>query len=163
MSEEWEQYRERYAAERMETFDAYVDVWTRAGDARRKFSDWALFARCADADLATIREVPDLVREAEAIMARNGYRIGPAAGGRTWQRTGGKLRSDYSTPATARVAGTATRRRNSRATTNKPSLAKATAPAAPTMRPRHIECPNDPGMMVPLDGECMCGWVPADA
>lgn len=162
MSDEWEQYRDRYESERPDTFAAYTEVWQRDASVRRKFSGWAIFARCANAETSTIRETPDLVREAEALMSRNGYRIGSTteSGARTWSRTDGKLRSSYSSPG--KPATSTARKRTSRATSNK-ATRKATTPLTPPKRPRHVECPNDPGMMVPLDGECMCGWRPDDA
>lgn len=37
MTNDWDQYRDRYLAERPETFDAYVDVWLNHGRARPAF------------------------------------------------------------------------------------------------------------------------------
>jgi hypothetical protein len=89
MSQEWEQYRERYASERPETFDAYVDVWLRSSAARSAFSGWALFSQCANAEPAKRREMRDRVEQAERFMRDGGYEIGPTTkrGARRWFRT----------------------------------------------------------------------------
>lgn len=89
MSAEWEQYRDRYS-ERPETYDAYVDVWTRVGDARRQFSGWALFSQCANAEPAKRRDMPERVAQAESLMRAGGYEIGPTTrrGARRWSRRG---------------------------------------------------------------------------
>jgi hypothetical protein len=172
MSEEWEQHRERFAS-RQETFDAYVEVWTRDLDTRRKYNDWLTFARCADADLAMVRKAPDLVRQAELILSRNGYRLGAGAGGssRRWQHTRGEVRTTSERPVHDPAKVRAAKERAARAGSATPK-----APAAPRAprtpkpvpppkappKPTHVECPNDPGMMVPLSGSCMCGWSPMD-
>lgn len=90
MSGEWEQYRDRYS-ERPETYDAYVDVWTRVGDARRHFSGWALFSQCANAEPAKVRDMPARVAQAERLMSAGGYTIGPPTlrGARRWSRRNG--------------------------------------------------------------------------
>ena len=88
MSAEWEQYRDRYAAERQATFDAYVDVWLHEPEARRRFSGWALFSQCASAEPAKRRDMPDRVRQAERIMQQAGYEISTPStrGARRWVR-----------------------------------------------------------------------------
>jgi hypothetical protein len=89
MSIEWEQYRERFLANRPETFDAYVDVWQRMPDARRSFTSWADFSQCASAEPKRRRDQSARVATAEDIMQRAGYRIGPTTsrGARRWFRT----------------------------------------------------------------------------
>jgi hypothetical protein len=161
MSDEWEQHHARFEPDRVGNFDAYVDAWTRDGDARRKFADWDTFARCCDADLTMVRRAPDLVREAEAIMSRNGYRLGSGAGGasRRWVHTRGEVRTTSERPVKPPVKpGTLRSARTPRATAPKKPAPAPKPPAKPT----HVECPNDPGMMVPLSGSCMCGWSPSD-
>lgn len=165
MSEEWEQHRARYEPDRLDTFEAYVDAWKRDLDVRRKYADWLTFARCCDADMAMVRKAPDLVREAEALMARNGYRLGSGAGGasRRWVHTRGEVRTTSERPVNAGASKGGTVRSSRapkapRAATPK----KPAAPPKPPARPTHVECPNDPGMMVPLSGSCMCGWSPSD-
>ncbi|HUF99982.1 MAG TPA: hypothetical protein VMM60_17800 [Ilumatobacter sp.] len=157
---EWSQFEDDFA-DRPETFHAYVGVWERNADVRRAFGTWITCAHCASADREAIRNSPGLIRDAEAAMARNGYRVGPSTelSSRRWLRTDGKLHST-SIASTKTTTATA-RKRASRATSNRAPAKKAPTVAA-VMRPRHRECPNDPGMMVPLDGECMCGWSPAD-
>ena len=88
MSIEWEQYRDRYASERPETYDAYVDVWTNNPDARSAFSGWALFSQCANAEPQKTRDMPSRVRRAEQIMEASGYRQGALTkrGARRWRR-----------------------------------------------------------------------------
>lgn len=168
---EWSEYEANFAADRPETYAAYVTVWERNVDVRRAFGTWITFAHSASADRDAIRQSPALIRDAEAAMARNGYRIGPAStlGSRRWLHTDGKL---HSTSIASTKTSTATaRKRTSRAPSSRAPSSRATSNRAPAkkpakvaavMRPRHRECPNDPGMMVPLDGECMCGWSPAD-
>ena len=89
MSAEWEQYRDRYS-ERPETYDAYVDVWTHVGDARRQFSGWALFSQCANAEPAKRRDIPARLGQAERLMRAGGYEIGPSTrrGARRWSLHG---------------------------------------------------------------------------
>lgn len=86
MSEEWQQYRTRFAAERPETYDAYVEVWTTSPDAERRFTSWVDFTQCASAEPKRRREQADRVAFAEEIMERAGYRIGPPTrrGARRW-------------------------------------------------------------------------------
>ncbi len=155
---EWSQYETDFASDRPETFDAYVAVWEHNADVRRAFGSWITFAQCASADRLAVRQSPALIRDAEAAMARNGYRMGPptALGSRRWLRTDGKL--DSTSIASTKTTTATARKRTSRATSNR-APAKKAATVAAIMRPRHKECPNDPGMMVPLDGECMCGWT----
>ena len=88
MADEWEQYAHRYAAERTETYDAYVDVWTRTPAARAEFSGWSLFSQMANAEPKLRREQLDRVRVAERIMVDAGYEIGPSTtrGGRRWMK-----------------------------------------------------------------------------
>ena len=161
MSNEWEQYRDRFAPERLETYEAYVDVWGRDADAERKYVDWITFALCADAEMSKVRSVPDLVRQAEMLMSRNGYRLS-ASGGRRWLHTKGEVRTTSSTAG--RTAAAAAKQRSARkpATPRVAAPKKAAPPPKPPPRPTHVECPNDPGMMVPLTGSCMCGWSPSD-
>ena len=94
MSQEWEQYRTRYLSTRPETYEAYVDVWTSDESVRRRFSGWATFSQCANAEPAKRREMPHLVAEAEDAMVRNGYEIGQptSRGGRRWKRSTGQRR-----------------------------------------------------------------------
>jgi hypothetical protein len=77
MSGEWEQYKDRYAAERPETYEAYVDVWNRIPAARREFTGWAIFTQTANAEPKQWRDHPDRVRIAERIMYQGGYELGP--------------------------------------------------------------------------------------
>ena len=132
MSEEWEQHRERFAS-RPETFDAYVEVWTRDLDARRKYADWLTFARCADADLAMVRKAPDLVRQAELILSRNGYRLGAGAGGssRRWQHTRGEVRTTSERPVHDPAKVRAAKERAAKAGTASPAARTFTGSAAP--------------------------------
>ncbi len=161
MANDWEQYRERYEPARIETYDAYVDVWRRDAGVARTYADWNEFARCADADMAMVRAMPDLVRQAEMLMSRNGYRLS-AGGGRRWQHTKGEVRTTSANPVRApRGAQRPTARKPATPRTARPKA--PAAPPKPPPRPRVVECPNDPGMMVPLEGSCMCGWSPADA
>lgn len=164
MPDEWEQYRDRYEPGRVATFEAYVDVWARDLDTRRKFADWITFARCGDADLTMVRTVPDLVRTAEALLARNGYRLATGAGAagssRQWVHSKGEVRTTSEKPV--RKPAGARAARSPRAARAAAPKKPAAAPKAPP-KPRHVECPNDPGMMIPLEGSCMCGWSPSDA
>jgi hypothetical protein len=162
MDDEWEHHRERFKPDRVETFEAYVDAWKRDLDIRRKFADWSTFARCCDADMTMIRTAPDLVRDAEALMARNGYRLGAGSGGssRRWVHARGEVRTTSERPV---KAGKQARAPRSAAAPRAASASRKPAPPpkAPA-KPTHVECPNDPGMMVPLSGSCMCGWSPND-
>lgn len=146
MAIEWEQYRERYIAERPETYDAYVDVWLNVPESQQRFTGWATFSQCANAEPAKQRDVPQLVSGAEALMRLGGYEIGPSTsrGGRRWRRTHRRA----SRPASSQAENPPTAQANSRPNATKP-------------RPRAVECPNDPGMMVPIAGECICGWSPS--
>lgn len=87
MSIEWEQYRDRFRL-RPETFEAYVDVWTRLPGARKTFTGWASFSRAASAEPAQ-RARPDRIRDAEALMRAGGYEIGDptSRGARRWIST----------------------------------------------------------------------------
>lgn len=165
MSKEWEQYRDQFAEDRLATYEAYVDVWSRDADTPRKFADWITFTQCADAELAKIRSAPDLVRQAEALMSRNGYRLATTVSGaaRQWQYTRGEVRTNSSPNTRTAVKPAAKQRAARKATT--PRVLGPKKPAPPPKappRPTHVECPNDPGMMVPLAGTCMCGWSPLD-
>jgi|GEM_PF-4169835 len=86
---DWEQYAERYASERPETFDAYVDVWLNQPGVRREFSGWAIFSQCANAEPQKRRDMPARVRAAEALMTRAGYEVGTSTrrGARRWRRS----------------------------------------------------------------------------
>lgn len=88
MSQEWEQYRDRYT-ERPGTFDAYVQVWTTNPSARMHFSSWSTFSRCASAEPKMATEQRHKVKRAEQLMESAGYRIGPSTrrGARTWVRS----------------------------------------------------------------------------
>jgi hypothetical protein len=81
----WERYRGRYKG-RPETFDAYVDVWTRVPAARASFGGWVAFAQAASAEPAWVRDRAERVRTAEHIMRTGGYEIGPPTdrGARRW-------------------------------------------------------------------------------
>ena len=87
MSWEWEQYRDRYAANRPGTFEAYVTVWQVSSTARSEFGGWASFSQCANAEPAKQTNESARVAEAEAIMRENGFEIGPYTkrGARTWR------------------------------------------------------------------------------
>lgn len=164
MSEEWEQYRGRYEPDRLDNFEAYVDAWQRDFDARRKFADWNTFARCCDADMAMVTKAPDLVREAEFLMSRNGYRLGAGAGGssRHWVHARGEVRTTSERPVNAGAAKGSVRSTRTPKSPRAAAPKKAAPPPKAPPRPTHVECPNDPGMMVPLSGSCMCGWSPSD-
>lgn len=87
MSIEWEQYRSRYT-QRPETFEAYVDVWTRVPEAQQQFSGWAVFSQSANGEPKFVRDKPDYVARAERLMGRGGYERGPdtARGARRWMK-----------------------------------------------------------------------------
>lgn len=89
MSDDWEQYRSRFASERPETFDAIVDVWNNVPGARANFSGWAVFSQFALAEEARVKQDATRVRLAESIMERGGYTVGPptSRGARRWVRT----------------------------------------------------------------------------
>lgn len=89
MSENIEQYRERYTL-RPETFEAYVDVWHRAPQARLQFSGWAAFSQAANAEPNWRARRPAKVAIATAIMELAGYEIGPSTkrGARRWYPKG---------------------------------------------------------------------------
>jgi hypothetical protein len=244
MSMEWEQYRERYLSERPETYDAYVSVWTTDPDVRHKFAGWVTFGQCANAEPAKRRDVPHLVEQAEAIMRRHGYEVGPstARGGRRWIRANDSTASGAAsrTDSKRHYTGTDVRRaldafgqhdgleankRSAMDVIDRLAASRSTEvssvywrdgdsgavavqfadepgvnaaeihygyvwhrdqlPGAEpssragswhTVLPENrirganntesriteVECPNDPGMMVPITGACMCGWSPAD-
>jgi hypothetical protein len=77
MSVEWEQYKDRYAAERPETYEAYVDVWNRIPAARHEFTGWAVFTQAANTEPKQKKHNPERVQVAERIMRQGGYEIGP--------------------------------------------------------------------------------------
>lgn len=85
MSHEWEQYEDRYTL-RPETYEAYVDVWTRVPRARSEFTGWAIFSQTANAEPEKRRNHADRVKAAEEIMRAAGYEIGPTTlrGARRW-------------------------------------------------------------------------------
>ena len=89
MSEDIEQYRERYTL-RPETFEAYVDVWHRVPQARQQFRGWAAFSQAANAEPSWRAKRPEKVETAAAIMESAGYEIGPPTrrGARRWYPTG---------------------------------------------------------------------------
>jgi hypothetical protein len=83
-----EQYRERYAADRQETFDAYVEVFF-ATDARQFPGGWTHFSRCANAEPERKETAPALVAGAEAMMRAAGYTAddtGRPLKGRRWYK-----------------------------------------------------------------------------
>jgi hypothetical protein len=84
---EWEQYRDRYA-QKIGTFDAYVDIWQTNRIARQRFGSWSTFSRCANAEPKMVRDHPERVSLAEQILAQEGYEPGPPTprGSRTWRR-----------------------------------------------------------------------------
>jgi short subunit dehydrogenase-like uncharacterized protein len=86
MPAEWEQYRDRYGT-RPETYDAYVDVWTRLPETHESFSSWAAFSRAANAEPAVVRRQPDRVAAAERLMRDAGYEIAEPTprGARQWK------------------------------------------------------------------------------
>jgi hypothetical protein len=67
-----ESYRSRYAADRQETFDAYVFVFF-ATDARQFPGGWTHFSRCASAEPERKETVPALVARAERLMRAAGF------------------------------------------------------------------------------------------
>jgi hypothetical protein len=77
MSVEWEQYKDRYASERHETYEAYVDVWNRIPEARQEFTGWAIFSQVANAEPKHRKDSPERVQVAERVMRQGGYEIGP--------------------------------------------------------------------------------------
>jgi hypothetical protein len=81
----WDRYRGRYN-ERPETFDAYVDVWTRVPDAQSSFGGWVGFVQAASAEPSWVKKHPDRVQIAEQIMRAGGYEIGSPTqrGARRW-------------------------------------------------------------------------------
>ncbi len=162
MSNDWDEYRDAFA-DRQETFNAYVDVWTRDLDGKRKFADWITFAKCADADLSMVRKAPDLVRQAELLLSRNGYRLGAGAGGssRRWQHTKGAVRTTSERPVNDPAGKRGPRAAPSSRPKAPPRPKKPAPPPKAPPRPTHVECPHDPGMMVPLSGSCFCGWSPS--
>jgi hypothetical protein len=91
LAAEWEQYKDRFT-QRPETYDAYVDVWTRNPSSRMHFSSWATFSQCASAEPKRQREEAHHVRRAESMMAAAGYEIGQptARGARRWFKTGAR-------------------------------------------------------------------------
>ena len=84
MRDEWTKYKDRYT-QRPETFDAYVDVWTRIPETRSQFSGWASFSQAANAEPA---QQPDRVRAAEECMRLGHYTLGAPTkrGARRWHR-----------------------------------------------------------------------------
>jgi hypothetical protein len=85
---EWEQYRDRFATNRPETFEALVDVWLRVSEAQSVFSGWSIFSRHALAEPKLVRDHPDRVLVAENLMARGGYAVGARTrrGARRWEK-----------------------------------------------------------------------------
>ena len=82
----WDKYQSRYNA-RPETFDAYVDVWTRVPEAQLSFGGWVGFVQAANAEPSWVANRPDRVRVAEAIMRKGGYETGAPTdrGARRWE------------------------------------------------------------------------------
>jgi hypothetical protein len=83
----WEKYQYRYNA-RPETFDAYVDTWTRLPETRMAFGGWVGFAQAASAEPSLVAKRPERVRLAEKLMHQAGYQIGSPTekGARQWVR-----------------------------------------------------------------------------
>jgi hypothetical protein len=81
----WDKYRDRYN-ERPETFDAYVDVWSRIPEAQLSFGGWVGFVQAASAEPSWVKNRPDRVRMAEQIMRKGSYEIGKPTqrGARRW-------------------------------------------------------------------------------
>ena len=67
-----EQYRSRFADDRQETFDAYVDVFFGGGAADFP-GGWLNFSRCASAEPERKETAPALVARAERLMGAAGY------------------------------------------------------------------------------------------
>jgi len=87
MSREWEQYQDRFN-QRPETYNAYVDVWTKNPSARMHFGSWSMFTMCASVEPRLAREVPHKVKRAEELLKAGGYKLGTptARGARRWIR-----------------------------------------------------------------------------
>jgi hypothetical protein len=81
----WDRYQDRYN-ERPETFDAYVDAWTRMPAAQSSFGGWVAFAQAANAEPSWVNQRLERVLDAERIMHAAGYEIGPPTqrGARRW-------------------------------------------------------------------------------
>jgi hypothetical protein len=81
----WDKYRDRYKA-RPETFDAYVDVWTRVPEAQASFGGWVSFARAANGEPSWLTQRPERVEAAETLMRQGGYQLGDPTekGARRW-------------------------------------------------------------------------------
>lgn len=83
-------YRNRYPGEREATFDVYCDLWEADPELRSYFDDgFTTFTRCANAEPACQRDMPEKVARAEEIMRRNGYIAddsGRPGRGRMWNR-----------------------------------------------------------------------------
>ena len=71
----WDKYQDRYKA-RPETFDAYVDVWTRLPETQASFGGWVGFAQATSAEPSWVAKHPERVRVAEELMRKAGYEIG---------------------------------------------------------------------------------------
>jgi hypothetical protein len=89
----WDKYRSRYNA-RPETFNAYVDVWTRIPEAQSSFGGWVGFVQAANAEPSWVQNHPDRVKTAEAIMRKAGYELGEPTerGARRWVDVGPRPR-----------------------------------------------------------------------
>jgi hypothetical protein len=83
-----EEYRSRYADDRQDTFDAYVEVFF--GTEARDFpGGWTHFSRCASAEPERKETAPALVARAEKLMRAAGYEAddtGRPVKGRRWHR-----------------------------------------------------------------------------
>ena len=81
----WDKYRDRYN-ERPETFDAFVDVWSRVPEAQTSFGGWVGFVQAASAEPSWVKNRPERVETAEQIMRSGGYEIGEPTqrGARRW-------------------------------------------------------------------------------
>ena len=84
----WDKYRDRYN-ERPETFDAYVDVWTRLPEAQSSFGGWVGFMQAANAEPSWVKNRLERVLRAEEIMRAGGYEIGSPTerGALRWVKT----------------------------------------------------------------------------
>ena len=89
----WDKYQDRYNA-RPETFDAYVDAWTRLPEAQSLFGGWVGFAQAASAEPKWVANHPERVRAAEELMRKAGYEVGTPTekGARRWVRAASRPR-----------------------------------------------------------------------
>ena len=84
-----ERYRDRYPGEREATFEAYCEVWRADSAVLAQFGGWTTFSRCANAEPACLRDMPERVEAAEEAMRRHGYVAddsGRPGRGRRWSQ-----------------------------------------------------------------------------